>query len=59
MTKKLTTFRFEAAWTKDPSCKQVIIKDAWNESIEGLTQQKCSKKLKNTKTTLKKWNRTV
>lgn len=38
MTKKLTTFRFEAAWTKDPSCKQVIIKDAWNESIEGLTQ---------------------
>jgi exonuclease III len=49
-------FRFEAFWTKDPSCG-LVINSAWSSTNSASSPAHCLvKKLKKTKFALKKWN---
>jgi hypothetical protein len=51
-------FRFEAMWSKDPRCGDVI-KQAWNSEVYGSHAFILCRKQFHTATTLKKWNRDV
>lgn len=49
-------FRFMEAWTRDPTCKEVINK-VWKTKIKGSWAFRFSKKIKCTKMELKRWNK--
>jgi len=51
-------FRFEAMWTRDPSCAEVI-DNAWQKKkIEGPHCFKLIRKIQHTGTKLRRWNKT-
>ncbi|OVA15798.1 hypothetical protein BVC80_1825g35 [Macleaya cordata] len=50
-------FHFLSAWTKDPSCKDIIA-TSWNQIFRGSNAYKLKKKLNHTKHNLKRWNST-
>jgi len=49
-------FRFEAFWTKDPTCG-IVIEEAWSPFIAGSPSFCLTKKLKLTKAAIKFWNK--
>lgn len=56
-TKRPYPFRFECAWIRDHSCSTTI-KQAWVKQFKGSAPFRFCKKLKNTKASLKIWNKT-
>jgi exonuclease III len=51
----LKPFKFESFWTRDNS-SHLVIASAWNQPVIGSTAISLSKKLKYSKSALKKWN---
>ncbi|XP_050121457.1 uncharacterized protein LOC126599164 [Malus sylvestris] len=54
--RKKKMFRFEAFWTKDADCKEIVRK-AWEMSCDGNLLQKWNKKLHLCRTTLTSWSK--
>ena len=51
-------FRFQAIWTRDPRCGEVI-KEAWTPEVSGSPSFKLVRKQSNTTMALQKWNKNV
>jgi hypothetical protein len=50
-------FRFEAFWTRDPTC-EAVIQAAWNQPVQGPPAQCLIRKHFHTKVSLTRWNST-
>lgn len=48
-------FRFEAMWTSDPTCSDVV-NSSWNKPVIGSPPFQLHSRIKNVKVALKKWN---